>query len=287
MRDTPEEFNYDAWLHWGVTSRCTLNCDYCFDFDSVAKRYGKVLKIDIPAVIKTLNKTNKIFRISFVGGEPFLIPNMVEACVEITEKHYISFNTNLTSARIEEFSEKINPEKVFNIHASLHIKELEKVNLLDRYINNFLSCKEKGFNIFAIEIAHPSLLNEVEKYKEFFQRKMIDISFSHFIGEYNGKKYPESHTNEEIGIFGLNKQNTEIHNQKGKVCNAGYNIGLVHPNGDIIRCSQINDKLGNIYEKVTFKDKLIECPIEFCGCPLKSYDEHLFKKALNENKSFV
>jgi len=71
-----------------------------------------------------------------------------------------------------------------------------------------------------------------------------------------------------------------VHNQKGKVCNAGYNVGIVCQNGDIFQCYEIREKLGNIYEEnIIFKDKPIICPIEFCGCPLKSYDEHLFEKA--------
>jgi MoaA/NifB/PqqE/SkfB family radical SAM enzyme len=280
IRETMERFNYDAWLHWRVTNRCNLNCHYCFDFDSDAKRHGEIFKIDIHALIKTINKTNKIFKISFVGGEPFLIPNIVEACTEITKKHYISFNTNLTSANIKEFSEKIDPKRVIYILASLHIKELEKHNLLNRYIDNFLLSKEKGFVIDAIEIAHPFLLSQVEKYKEYFQRNKINIKFGQYIGDYNGKKYPESYTTEELNIFNLNKENVKIHNQEGKICNAGYNVGIVCQNGDIFPCHNIREKLGNIYkEDIIFKDKLIICPVKFCECPLKSYDEYLFEKA--------
>jgi MoaA/NifB/PqqE/SkfB family radical SAM enzyme len=271
---------HDAWLHWSVTDRCNLNCHYCISFDSDAKTHDEIFKIDIPALIKTLDKTNKVFRIGFVGGEPFLIPNIVEACTEITKKHYISFNTNLTSSNIKEFSKKINPEKVLGIHASLHIKELEKHNLLNRYIDNFLLCKEKGFVINAVEVAHPSLLSQVKEYKKKFQRKKINIKFGEYIGEYNGKKYPESYTTKERNIFALSKENIKVHNQKGKVCNAGYNVGIVCQNGDIFQCYEIREKLGNIYEEnIIFKDKPIICPIEFCGCPLKSYDEHLFEKA--------
>ena len=141
-------------------------------------------------------------------------------------------------------------------------------------------CKEKGFVIHAIEVAHPSLLSQVEKYKEFFQRNKINIQFGQYIGEYNGKKYPESYTNEELNIFTLSKDNVKIFNQEGKVCNAGYNIGIVEENGDIFLCYQIRKKLGNIYEEnIIFKDKLIICPAKFCDCPLKSYDKYLFEKA--------
>jgi MoaA/NifB/PqqE/SkfB family radical SAM enzyme len=280
-----KKLKYDAWLNWAVVSRCNLNCEYCFFHNNLSKKFGKTSKIDIPALIQTLDKTDKVFWINFTGGgEPFLTPNIVEACIEITKKHYISFNTNLTSTNIREFAEKINPKKVRYIFASLHIKELEKLGLMDRYVNNYLMCREKGFHIDAIEIAYPSMLNEVKKYKEFFKRKKIDIKFFPFIGEYKNKKYPESYTTEEIKMFGLEKSKN-IFNHRGEFCNAGYNAGTVLTNGDIIRCFSIPEKLGNVYKEIKFKEKLIRCPMEFCGCPMKSFDKSLFAKALKETKN--
>jgi len=278
-----KRFNYDAWLHWRVTNRCNLNCHYCFEFDSEAKKHGELFTIDIPVLINTLHKTNKTFKISFVGGEPFLVPNIVEVCSKITQRHYIAFNTNLTSANIKEFTDKIDPDRVIYILASLHIKELEKRHLLNKYIDHFLLCKEKGFVIDAVEIAHPSLLSQAEQYKYFFRRHKINIVFTHYIGDYNGKKYPESYTTEELSIFDLKQENIERHNQAGKDCNAGYNVAVVCQNGDVFPCHHIREKLGNVYEDIIFKDKLMTCPIQFCECPLKSYDENLFEKAKKEN----
>jgi len=283
MRTSEKKVNYDVWLHWNVTTRCNMNCQYCFEFNSKNKQSGKIPEINIPALIKTLDKTNKIFRINFVGGEPFLVPNIIEACVEITKKNYISLNTNLTSTKFKEFSEKINPKKVSYIVSSLHIKELEKNSLMDRYIDNFLSCKKKGFNIFAVVIAHPSLLDEAKKYEEFFRRKNINIMFSAFIGKYNDKKYPEAYTTKEIKIFKIKMKNNKKSNQKGTICNAGYNSGIVNPNGDVSRCSNVNKNMGNIYKEIKFDNHLIRCPSELCICPLKDYDKGLFKRALKEN----
>lgn len=152
--------------------------------------------------MNTLNQTNKIFRIGFTGGEPFLCSNIVDACVEITKKHYISF-TNLISKNIKGFFEKIDSERIIRIHASLHIKELERLNLLDRYIENFLLCKEKGFDILAQEVGYPPLLGEVEKYKKFFKEKGIELSFTPFYGEYNGNIYPGAYTKQELELFCL------------------------------------------------------------------------------------
>ena len=90
----------------------------------------KVHPIKIKNLISTINSTAKTFRISFTGGEPTLIPNFVEACRAITQKHYISFNSNLISKNIKRFIEEIEPERVLHIHASFHYDELIE---MDKY----------------------------------------------------------------------------------------------------------------------------------------------------------
>lgn len=275
--------DYDAWLHWLFPNACNLNCDYCFNRGQ--KRLAKMPEIKIPELVKTLDATGKVVGISFSGGgEPFLIPNIVEACVEITKKNFVAFNTNLTSPKLKEFAEKVSPEKVACIHASLHIKELERTSLLGTYIENFLLCKRKGYNIIAEEIAYPALLSEAQKYAEFFLKKGIRIGFGPFIGEFNGKTYPESYTEPELKAFGLSERCKGLFSKQNKICNAGYNVGVVSPNGNINACLALHESLGNIYKKIKFKTNTVICPFKFCSCPLNEFDNYLFKKAISEAK---
>lgn len=278
---------HDAWLHWNLTERCNLNCAYCFSHNSPARGNAELPVINIPALIKTLDKTNKIFKVRFTGGgEPFLVPNIVEACVEITKKHYVGANTNLTCDNIQEFANRVDPEKVTNINASIHIKELERNNLIEKVIRNFLLCKAKGFNIVASVIAYPPLLHEAEKYINFFKEKGIKINFSFFIGMYNNKEYPKSHTEEEIKVFGLNRIWLERHYKYRGICNAGFNVGMVKPNGDLYPCNAyFFTKIGNVYKIINFKKRLVRCPLKYCTCPLKQLDPFLFKQALEESST--
>jgi len=262
-----------------------LECNYCEATQSGAnpsELYTKTYPFNISALKNTLNDSNKIYRINFTGGEPFLVPNIVEACIELTKKHFISFNTNLTSKKVKEFAEKINPERVLFINASCHIKELERMNLLSRYIHNFLLCKNRGFNIGAIEVGYPPLLKESDKYKKKFLEKGIELTFWVYVGTYKGKFYPDSYNEKEREILGLTEKYIEWFHQYGKLCNVGYNVGIIHPNGDIRYCFAINKSLGNIYEGIKFNDKLIRCPVKFCICPMNMYDLPLFRKAISE-----
>ncbi|MFA5156630.1 MAG: hypothetical protein WC532_04495 [Candidatus Omnitrophota bacterium] len=257
----------------------------------IKKSKGKAVKasgtIDVAALLIALKKTGKIFRVSLTGrGEPFLADNIVEACRQITKKHYLSLNTNLISGKIGEFCEKIDPQKVVAIEASLHIKELERLGLTDIFIRNFLLCQEKGFKISAKEVAYPPLLEEIEKYKGFFQKNGIKLSFTGFNGYYNRKEYPAAYTQREVEIFGLeNAPDFQMFNSRGKICNAGYNAIVVYENGDVAPCWSAQDNLGSIYNSFKLKDKLFACPQEHCVCPLSAYDSYLFEKALKENFS--
>ena len=292
----PKGVVYDAWLNWSFEGPCNLSCEYCFSghspkdteklgrVSSSPQNQHKMPNINIPALIKTLDKTGKIFKINFGGGgEPFLVPNIVEACEQITKRHYISFNTNLTHRKVKHFCRKINPRKVLFVLASLHIKELERLGLTDTYISNFLSCKEQGIKVLARVVAYPDLCGEVDKYKNFFQNQGIEIQFMRYLGFFNGKQYPAAYTEEELRVFGLgNAPDIAINRTPARLCNAGYNAAKVSTNGDIARCFNIPESLGNIYKKIEFKKEIINCTEKCCVCPLNVYDNMLFEKAVKE-----
>jgi MoaA/NifB/PqqE/SkfB family radical SAM enzyme len=246
--------------------------------------------IDISALIRTLDATQKIFKISFTGGEPFLVPNFIDACRAITEKNYITIFSNLTSPDIKTFSDTIDPRNVLEICGSLHIKELERRRLLERYIENFTLLKEKGFNVSAHVVAYPTLIGEIEKYRSYFKEKGIDITFVPFRGRYRWKQYPKSYTEQEIERFGFGaSQNSpadimSCFYRKGRLCNAGYNVGVVFPSGNAQTCFLIGQSIGNVFTDIAFNKNLIKCPFKYCSCPLNIYDPSLFEKACHENK---
>lgn len=290
--------SYDAWLHWGVAEYCNLSCNYCVTFsrhkaklDPAKSFIQRIIKsrianrpIDIGRLIKTLNGADMIFRVSFSGhGEPLLIPNIMDVFEALTSKHYISFNTNLTPALIEDFVRKIDPGKVVSIDASLHIRSLERHKMTETFIRHYNLCKNTGFNITASEVAYPDLAEDAKRFKRDFKEKGVDFFFQRYFGEYEGKSYPDAYTPDEEEIFGLAGQPSYLmYESKGKKCNAGYNVGFVRGNGDIVPCDRFDDILGNIYKEVKFKDRMTDCPFEHCYCPLNCYDKGLFERAVRE-----
>lgn len=279
------DISYDVMINWAVTDCCNLACAYCH-----VPKTSKASPIDIPALIKTLDATNKVFLIAMSGGggEPFMVPNIVEACKELTKKHYLTIFTNLTSDKVGEFANSIDPKRVLHVKASLHLKELERLNLLDIYIKNFLLFKAKGFNISAIEVAHPSLLKDLEKYKKLFKDHGIEISFNTLRPDtYDGKEYPQAYTKKELKAFGLNKRSVnEACFPKGIICNAGYNVAVAYPSGEVNPCFHIKESMGNMYTKIEFRNRLIKCPFTSCICRL-SANTYFFDKAIEECNEII
>lgn len=275
---TQKEINYDAWLHWHITRVCNLDCQYCFSKSPL--RGIEVAPVDIERVKSTLEKSGKIFRISFTGGEPFAVPNIIELCKALSDKHFISFNTNLTSPKLFDLADSIDPGKVLEIHASFHFEELKNKNLIKRFLENYEILKNRGFNIRAEQVAHPALLNKTEEIKLIFTERDWKFNFGSYFGKYNNKKYPERYSTEEIINFELKINELDKFEQKGEICNAGFNAAVVFSNGDVYPCFQVKEKIGNIFNSINFKTDLIVCKSKHCGCPLNKYDDYLFKKAV-------
>lgn len=292
--------NYTAWLHWNPTDKCNLACTYCLTKQTsntennrsswqIFNQKEKINTIAIDKFNQTLEQTKLTFKISFTGGgEPFIIPNLVELCGVLAKKHFLSFNTNLTSNKISNFIKIVPPEKVMDIGASLHVDELFRLNLQNRFIENYLLLRKNGYNICAREIAHPSFSSRVPQIKKYFSARGIEVHFDPYVGEYKSKQYPEAYTSEELNQFGLQRlhNNTEnIHQQENKICNAGYNAAYISPTGEIFQCPSIPKKIGHIYTEIKFQETLSNCTADFCVCPLNKYDTPLFEKAKKETNT--
>jgi len=307
---TYEQVPYDAVIYWFYDAHCNLRCKYCFGLnteewkkrkqswseDSLKEgngrkggfvRSGDPQPIDTERFLSVLERTGKIFKIVFSGShaEPFTIPNFIEACKKISERHYIGMNTNLTLPVVCDFVKEISPERVRSIVASAHLDEMERLGLTGQYIQNFLFLKERGFNISCLAVAYPSLTVKAESAQMFFKRNGIDLSFFPFYGTYEGREYPKAYNKKELDAFSFRKQDLKGQNFYGKYCNAGYNSVLALPDGNVIRCTVVDQHLGNVYEEIRFTQKLTECPVKFCACPVMEYEHELFMKALqNEDK---
>jgi len=200
---------YDAFLHWHVTYSCNMVCHYCTLFPGnkerdFAEKQRPAKPINIPAMMNSLEASGKTFLISFIGGEPFLVPNMVEACAALSRKHFVCFNTNLTALDMKLF-EAVNRDHLGMLNISLQIQPMEKLNLTDKFIEKIHAMESIGFSRYKITVvADPALFPKIQYYREKFGKHGIKFKLIPMIdngGVYRGKAYPASYEPEELEMI--------------------------------------------------------------------------------------
>ncbi|MBU4580790.1 radical SAM protein [Patescibacteria group bacterium] len=280
----PETKKERYFASWVMTDMCNFNCEYCS-----RRTKGKINPLPINKIVKTLKKTKKPWIIGMTGGEPFLYPNFVELCQELTKNYKIALDTNLSlNKKVKEFVNTINPERVEYIYISTHILEREKRNEVEEFIKNLLLLKAKKFNFSVNYIIHPTLIKRFKKDYNYFKSKGIKLNPKPLKGEYNGKTYPESYSEQEKRmILGYDlKASTKLPFYcKGMKCKAGNTFILIQPDGTVTRCFHDKTILGNIFQNIQLNKTIKPCQMYKCNCfgyeLIEDYQKEKIKQTFN------
>jgi organic radical activating enzyme len=289
--ESRHQHTYDAWLLFQYTDKCFLDCRYC-GTNTVSKFLSHLSKpkaIPTDALLQSLQDTGLRFKITFTGGgEPFLIPNLIDTCIRLQEEHYLGFASNLVTGNIERFSENIRPERVIRFKASLHIEQLLEKKLFETFCKRYHILKEKGFPIDVVQVAYPDFVSKVSSFNRIMASQDVPFSYEPYVGYFDGDHYPESYAQDELQLFGLyghKKEKNPVEPveennfNKDTICNCGYNVGFVRKNGVVYGCSHYKERLGSIKEGFSFHSKTKTCTQKICYCPVRNFDPYLYEKA--------
>jgi len=302
---------YDIRVCWELNMMCNFRCPYCFQLLEHRKNPSMMDQKDTKKAIDFFMNLDKKCLIIMSGGEPFLYPNFIDLCKKISKKHYIRIATNLSSPLVYEFAKKMDPKKI-SIHVTLHITEIERLNLKKEIIKKIKILKEKGFTVYAFAVMWPPILERFEDIYSEFKKHEIIIKQLNFVGYYNQKLYPGAYTEEETkkmiyfeNLFGKDNNDKNIEpiqkvtplkrtpeemfkgqlSFKGLPCLAGKNFLWIRYNGDVKRCSDTPLELGNIYKNnVKLLDKPLICDGGVCSCKANGLEYALGKPRIITSK---
>jgi len=270
---------------WDIHYKCNFRCPYCWFYRDWARLSSQNLYLSVDEWMvhwKRIYDKYGEARIEIVGGEPFIYPDFIELVKRLSALHRVKITTNL-SGNIEKFVQEISPERV-DLDLNLHILFID----LETVIKKTLMLKNAGFKAGICYLAYPPQMHKIPYFSERFKKEGINFALAAFWGEYAGKKYPDSYTQEEremmrpyIGDLGRSEYHLGGKSPKGKLCKAGYAYGDIRANGNIVRCGQMGEKIiGNITDK---DFNLLEgpslCESEFCSC--NEYDNIIEKEEDN------
>ena len=174
---------FDGLAHWFITFLCNYNCHYCF-FKSKPNKF--FLSNDL--IVNFWDKTNKVWKFKFTGGEPFLYPNFIDLCSKLSQKHIVSIDTNLSLSlpNLDDFIKRVVPQRVFLILAAMNERNESEMELFTKKARTLL---DAGFNLNTNYVLHPTRYNTVDKTVDILKSNNISCTIKQFLGIHNGKSY--------------------------------------------------------------------------------------------------
>ena len=140
-----QKINID-YLYLEITRRCNLECAHCLrgksEFKDISDEILKNIFSDISSIQELV----------LGGGEPLLVPNIIEKIIKIIlEKGIkvgkISFTTNGTvlSEKQIDILQRLKSIAMLDVrlsHDKFHLLEMKRTGLVDKYKSNLLKFKE-------------------------------------------------------------------------------------------------------------------------------------------------
>lgn len=250
----PWEWEFD----WHLTNRCNFFCEYCHPQIRYVLNKKHLDEPDADLVVRRFDETGRACLVHMSGGEPFLFPRFVDLCAGLTGRHYISINTNLAAPEVADFARRVDPARVVKIIAAVHVPERERLGLeLARYANDYRILRDGGFDVDALYVLYPPLLDRLADDLAVLAEAGVDhVRAKVFKGVYQGRRYPEAYTADEralilanSGDYVFNKPYMDgLLSFRGRLCTAGVTSFKVTVTGDVRRCASVPTGYGNLYD---------------------------------------
>jgi len=110
---------FDIIADWVLNTYCNFSCPYCYV--SLKDRiHFSQNGIDAGRIVSSFDASAKKWLVHMSGREPFFYPDFYQLMQSLTERHYISMNTNLSSQLAYALCKNIPSTRVSFVNCSLY-----------------------------------------------------------------------------------------------------------------------------------------------------------------------
>jgi MoaA/NifB/PqqE/SkfB family radical SAM enzyme len=266
------QMNYQIEADWHLLNTCNYRCQYCFFSPQVLG--DKLRTFASPQEWQqAFDSTGYRWLLHMTGGEPGIYPQFVALCEALTDRHFISLNSNLSHRSFETFAGRIDPKRVSFINAGFHLEERERHGGNDIFLRNAAFLLAREFRLLVSLIATPHTLARFEKAIDLLAPIGLVPVPKAIRGLHAGKHYPAAYTAEDKSRFRhfaalARKSQTVLqtvlerptvdmlHDDEfldglpsftGRSCEAGRSFVRMDPSGEAFRCGT-SESLGNVLQ---------------------------------------
>ncbi len=289
---------YDIEGAWALLRTCNYRCDYCFLNE---KALGEKIRVHAtPAQWRAaFDATGKTWLIHMTGGEPSHYPDFAAVCATLSERHYLSLNSNLTGASLADFAEQVDPARVSYINAGLHTAERARKQGDAVFLRNAEMLVRRGFPIMVSVVATPAVLRDFATIIDFLRPVGLMPIPKLMQGKVLKRRYPEAYTAGERRLFRHYSKLAErayptlfdgnimerpsidaptgrnflrgLPDYRGRPCNAGMEYVKIEADGRVDRCGD-GVPLGNLLDRtVRFATAPAPCDRRHCFYVCEKY----------------
>jgi len=262
-------FSGRCMASWQVTMECNYRCTYCFDCHS---HEDASPPIPVDDAVRVFRNTRRRWTVCFVGGEVLLVPGFVDACDQLIRADIrVAIETNLSlNDPVIDFSNRVSPSGIEYFVVSLHIEERARRHDVLGLIERVRLLKATGFAVSTIGyVLHPRLVARWPDDRAWFAEQGIELTPGPFVGEWQGRHYPEAYSREERLLLLAGNPLAGVVQyfaSKGMLCNAGTSFVRIDRHGNAWRCNGVRQRIGHIRDGIELSDSARPCPADICPC---------------------
>jgi MoaA/NifB/PqqE/SkfB family radical SAM enzyme len=263
---------YDIEADFILLRTCNYRCDYCF---VSPEKLAEKLVVHAPsdAWQAAFDCTGQTWMIHVTGGEPTLYPGFAELAALLSQRHYLSLNSNLTGRELAGFAERVDPARIALVNAGYHPAERRARSGEELFLRNATLLRERGFPIMISVVATPEVLADYDAVVAAVAPTGLMPMPKAMHGRYRGASYPEAYSERDreefrrrslaaeqcypnlFGPDGLRptidltrdrdhlERRIRYHKQP---CAAGRNMVRIDPDGTVHRCAIKGPAMGNL-----------------------------------------
>jgi MoaA/NifB/PqqE/SkfB family radical SAM enzyme len=241
---------------WWTTWKCNYKCEYCWQVQGQQQGHYLPGKLE-DEHLRWLAAWKRLHPdvLDITGGEPFLVPGLVDCLAGLHHTIKLAITTNL-SHDVGELIEKVPPDHFLQVTCSLHPSQPRFNEVL--FYGRALQLQKRGYPVMLNFVGWPEQLWIAELYQRISLERGLRFHFDPYAPSYNpAPKWSERELAEITRLRGPDRTphpwTAEFGQQYTVNCSGGMDHLSVHPDGTAYRCildQQLGlPAVGNVFDE--------------------------------------